>query len=797
MNKHTARLLEKHFDTPFAAPDGIARLRELILTLAMQGKLVEQDTNDQPASELLKEIEAEKQRLIQGEKIKKPKPLSPVKPEEVPYELPQGWEWVRLGEIGFINPRNEAEDTINAGFVPMPLIPEGYSENHQFEERLWKEIKKGYTHFADGDIGMAKITPCFENAKSCVFSGLPNGIGAGTTELHIFRNSFNSVAPRFLLYYLKNPHYISAAVPNMTGSAGQKRVPTAYFIGQLLPLPPKDEQHRIVAKIDQLMARCDELEKLRTEQQQKRLAIHTAAIRQLLDTENHHNHQKAWQFLNQHFDDLYTVKENVTELRKAILKLAVMGKLAPHNPNDPPASELLEEISKKRTQILEKFYPNESESKTQLNKQKKQVLPKSLPTLPIGWAWATLMQCSLIIVDCHNKTAPYSDSGIVLLRTSNIRNGCILLDEVKYVTEKTFERWAARATPEAGDILITREAPMGEVCIIPKEPKVCMGQRMMLIRVVPQTINNQFLLYSLRDPNIMNRVQDKPVGMTVQHLRVGGVETLLVPLPPLSEQNRIVAKIEQLMALCDTLETQIDSATSKQTELLNALIHAQSQGDTKEESQPASLSKSQVIDLATYRAAIGCYAVNNLANAQYFGRTAAAKVLYLAQAHIGLKLGLQPERKAAGPLDPWIYDFERQGQDKGWFEVNKKTLKSGRKKTEYRCLSALSEPSTRAEALMSSEQKVEFDRLIYALTDKTTEQVEIIATLFAVWNDFLIDSIQPTDEQIIADMRENWHERKARFSPSDLKPWLSWLRRENFTPRGLSPRTVQQQQLGI
>lgn len=173
MTDATPNLLEQHFDTAFAAPDGVAKLRELILTLAMQGKLVEQDSNDPPASELLKEIEAEKQRLVRAGKIKRPKPLAPIKPEEVPYELPQGWEWVRLGEIGIVNPRNDAEESELAGFVPMPLIPEGYSDKHQFEERPWSEIKKGYTHFADGDVSMAKITPCFENAKSCVFSGLP------------------------------------------------------------------------------------------------------------------------------------------------------------------------------------------------------------------------------------------------------------------------------------------------------------------------------------------------------------------------------------------------------------------------------------------------------------------------------------------------------------------------------------------------------------------------------------------------------------------------------------------------
>lgn len=172
-------------------------------------------------------------------------------------------------------------------------------------------------------------------------------------------------------------------------------------------------------------------------------------------------------------------------------------------------------------------------------------------------------------------------------------------------------------------------------------------------------------------------------------------------------------------------------------------------------------------------------------------------MIYLAQAYVGLELDLKPEREAAGPLDTWIYDFERQGQGKRWFEVNEKTLANGRKKTEYRCLSALSEPAAKAEALMTAGQRTEFDRLIYALADKKTEEVEIIATLFAVWNDFLIDGVQPTDTQIISDVRENWHERKARFTPTELGRWLDWLRKENVIPRGLPPRTVQQSRLDL
>ena len=183
------------------------------------------------------------------------------------------------------------------------------------------------------------------------------------------------------------------------------------------------------------------------------------------------------------------------------------------------------------------------------------------------------MQCSALVIDCHNKTAPYSNTGIILLRTTNVRDGMLNLKEPKFVDEKTYVRWSARCQPDPGDILITREAPMGEVCIIPNGMQICLGQRMMLLRLVPNTIHTQFMLYSLRDPYLMDRVQDKPVGATVQHLRVGGVETLLVPLPPHAEQHRIVEKVDELMALCDRLEIQITTTQSESHHLLESILH--------------------------------------------------------------------------------------------------------------------------------------------------------------------------------------------------------------------------------
>ncbi|ACE85359.1 restriction endonuclease subunit S [Cellvibrio japonicus] len=792
MNKHTARLLEQHFDTAFSAPDGIKKLRELILTLAMQGKLVPQDPNDQPASELLLEIEAEKQQLVKEGKIKKPKPLPPVTDEEKPYALPQGWEWVRLGELAEIIRgvtysksqsneirfhdsvellrANNIQEIINfqgTVFVPSSLVSES------------QKIKNGDILIAmsSGSPHLVGKAAQFESNRECTFGAFCAVIRPRCTLLFEYFRVFS-----------QTPLYRSQTRQEGKG-IGIQNLNKEALENLLVAAPPLNEQHRIIAKIDELMTRCDELEKLRAAQQEKRRTVHAAAIKQLLNIADPEQHQHAQSFLAEHFGELYTVKENVAELRKAILQLAVMGKLVPQNPNDQPASELLKEIEAEKQRLVE-------EGKIKKPKPFPPVSDEEKPyALPQGWEWVRVID----IVDVGTGSTPATTNkdyygGEIPWYTSSATNKLFTEKPETYITEKALKETNCKIFP-SGSLIIAlygQGKTRGQI----SELSIAGATNQAIAAMVfygSSSGTKKYLKYFFI--KIYEEIRKIAEGAAQPNLNVGKIKETLVPLPPLSEQNRIVTKIDELMVFCDTLDQQINIATSKQSELLNALMHVQSQSTAEKEHQPASPSQAQAIDLTSYRAAIGCYAVKKLANARYFGRTAAAKAAYLAQAHAGLKLNLQPEREAAGPLDKWIYDFEQQGQAKHWFEVNEKTLANGRTKTEYRCLPALSEPAQKAESLMSPEQKAEFDHLIYSLADKTTEQVEIIATLFAVWNDFLIDGIQPTNEQIITDLRENWHESKARFSPAELKQWLDWLRKENLVPRGLPPRTVQQSRM--
>ena len=224
-------------------------LEKSILQFAMQGKLVAQNPNDGFAQQLIEVIQSEKEQLIKEKVIKKEKKLNPILDEEIAWDIPSTWEWVRLGDICEINPKNSTEDELDVGFIPMKLIEDGAVNKHTFEERKWKEIKKGYTHFKENDIVVAKITPCFENRKSAIIKALPNGIGAGTTELYVIRPYSGYVDREYLLWIFKSQNFIEGGKNSFSGTAGQQRVSKSYIENYLIPLPPYKEQIRIVKKI--------------------------------------------------------------------------------------------------------------------------------------------------------------------------------------------------------------------------------------------------------------------------------------------------------------------------------------------------------------------------------------------------------------------------------------------------------------------------------------------------------------------------------------------------------------------
>ena len=221
--------------------NNIIALKSKILDLAISGKLVRQDKSDEPAIELLKRINPQYQPA-----------------DNRHYEnVPKGWCFAKIKDIFIINPKNKANDYDMAGFVSMSMINEGYVDSYQYETREWSSIKAGFTHFQDGDIAVAKISPCLENRKSMILKGLPNGIGAGTTELHVFRSSI--VDARYALYFFKSDYFIAQCIGTFNGVVGQQRVGKSVIEDIVFPLPPLEEQRRIACTISVIFKHLDNI----------------------------------------------------------------------------------------------------------------------------------------------------------------------------------------------------------------------------------------------------------------------------------------------------------------------------------------------------------------------------------------------------------------------------------------------------------------------------------------------------------------------------------------------------------
>ncbi len=522
------------------APDAVGRLRRFVLDLAVRGKLVPQDPADEPASELLKRIAKEKARLVKAGEIRTPKAI-PAR-FDTPFQVPVNWRWSQLAEIGVLNPRNEAPDNLEASFVPMPLIAAEYGVASGHEARPWGEIKKGYTHFAEGDVGLAKITPCFENGKSTVFLNLTGGIGSGTTELHIVRPLF--VDQSYILLFLKSPYFIKTGIPKMTGTAGQKRVPTEYFAHSPFPLPPLAEQHRIVAKVDELMALCDRLEAARAVREATRDRLAAASLARLNAPDPEAFTDDARFALNA-LPALTTRPDQIKQLRQTILNLAVRGKLVPQDPADVPASACTLDAPDREGRLD--------------------------VCLPPNWRWVRVddvanARLGKMLDKAKNVGQPYP-----YLRNTNVHWFDIRLDDLKAIplNEAEFEEYRL----EEGDVLICEGGHgIGRTAVWRGNAENVVFQKA-LHRVRPGAyLDSDFFAQCCFVYFDLGIMQTYFTGVGIPHFTGRALSKLIFPLPPLAEQHRIVAKVNALMALCDQLEASLTTGDATRRRLLDALL---------------------------------------------------------------------------------------------------------------------------------------------------------------------------------------------------------------------------------
>ena len=438
--------------------------------------------------------------------------------------MPDGWAWVRINTACIINPRNNIDDNTEVSFVPMANISEGYANSFVSDSRFWHKVKTGYTHFAENDIGIAKISPCFENKKSVVFTGLINGYGAGTTELHIIRTISGLIVPEYLLCFAKMNDFILGGVQTFSGEVGQQRVTKDYIANYLFSLPPLNEQKRIISAIKEAYYIIENIEKTKL-----------------------------------------SLIEDVNKAKSKILDLAIRGKLVPQDPNDEPASVLLERIRAEKEELIKQgkikrdkkesvIFKGDDNSYYRLTSDNKRYDVSAPFDLPDCWEWTTFPTVAHVELGKTLDKVKNTGTYYPYLRSVNVQWGYVDLSDVK---EMKFEpEEIERYTIKKNDLLICEGGDVGRCCVWNKNESILYQNAIHRVRFY-NSINCNFYMYFMMYLEAKGTLKRISNGVTIKHLTNTVLTNITIPLPPLAEQERIVNAVETLFAQIDKISEQI------------------------------------------------------------------------------------------------------------------------------------------------------------------------------------------------------------------------------------------------
>jgi type I restriction enzyme S subunit len=426
-------------------------------------------------------------------------------------KLKTTWPQKLLSEVADLNPRVDKSayrDDLEVSFVPMAAVEAGSGRMEVSQTRQLVAVKKGYTPFSEGDVLFAKITPCMENGKMAVVPKLTNGLGFGSTEFHVLR-PHEGIHPRYVYYFVSSQGFRREAAHRMTGAVGQKRVPQSFLEEASIPIPLFDDQQRIVAEIEKQFSRLDEA---------------VASLKR--------------------------IKANLKRYKAAVLKAAVEGKLTEdwrkQHPNVEPASKLLERIlAERRAKWNGK------------GKYREPVGPESylVPNLPKAWISTTAEQCTSVITDGEHITPQRSDSGVLLLSARNILDGRLSLSDVDYVPKFEYDRIAKRLVINPDDVLLSCSGTVGRSTVSPENLVFTLVRSVAVLK--PLAKMGKYFSIALRSPILQEQISAKKTQTAQANIFQGKIKTLVIPLPPLTEQQYIVAEVERRLSIIDELETTV------------------------------------------------------------------------------------------------------------------------------------------------------------------------------------------------------------------------------------------------
>jgi len=535
------------FDQLAEAPDGVAKLRALVLHLATHGKLTTQSPNDEPAQQLRDRIEKQLEQLRTRNESRW-SPVEPLDPQGLP-EIPTAWEWVCLGNVvdyGSPVKSESAEIPDDAWLLDLEDIEKDTSRLLQRKSFRDSPSKSTKTAFAAGDVLYGKLRPYLNKVL------VADGPGYCTTEIIPIR-AFGLIEPAYLCIALKRPGFVAYAnsksygmnLPRL-GTEDARRAP--------FPLPPLAEQKRIVAKLEELMALCDLLEAQQQERQMRHATLARASLARFADAPTSAN----LQFL---FQESYTISP--ADLRRSILTLAVQGKLVRQDANDEPIEDSLATSDERRRETALKDHRADAQNQPLLSADDRWEIADT-------WSWRALADL-VLFVDYRGKTPTKLSSGVRLLTAKNVRKGRITLSPEEFLSETDYRDWMTRGFPKTGDVLFTTEAPMGNAAVVELTERFALAQRVICFQSYG-AIDPAFLVMQILSEQFQLFLNKNGTGVTAKGIKASKLRQLPIAIPPLAEQRRIAARVNELMALLDELDTHLVASRVTAGNLLEALL---------------------------------------------------------------------------------------------------------------------------------------------------------------------------------------------------------------------------------
>ncbi|MGQ3301587.1 restriction endonuclease subunit S [Reyranella sp.] len=555
-----AERLLAHYEKIAEAPDAIARLRRFILDLAVRGKLVSQDSRDEPAPESLKRVSATSLLSRSGKKHS-------ATASELPFALPPGWSAASIAQVldelqtgPFGSSLHQSDYQVGGTPVinPASIQNERIVPIEKMAVGTDTLLRLATFKLRANDIVMGRRG---EMGRCAVVSEHEQGWLCGTGSL-ILRPS-RCIFARFLVLLIGSPFSREYLNGTAVGSTMQN-LNQSILLSLAFGLPPFAEQHRIVAKVDELMALCDQLEKSRTAREETRDRLTAASLARLNDPAPE-TFQTDARFALDALPSMTAQPDQIKQLRQAILSLAVRGRLVPQDPTDEPTSELLKRIAKKK-----------AERKSLTSDPRIRIAPDparaEFPmTLPPGWSLQSFENLFLFI-DYRGNTPPKTDGGIPLITAKNIRRGYLNREPREYISLATFKTWMTRGFPEVGDLFFTTEAPLANICLNDIEEPFALAQRAICFQPYGK-INTRLLMLFLMSDVMQHLIDSHATGMTARGIKAAKLKPLAIPIPPVHEQQRIVTRVDMLMSLCDRLEASLAAEETARSRLLDALLH--------------------------------------------------------------------------------------------------------------------------------------------------------------------------------------------------------------------------------